>query len=115
MNCYFCQQPTSLYSDRNHTGRVKIGKCYHCKNRVRHVYNKDDEELFYICISCKLQGKNYSVQIIPSQNKCLITQMTISEDRCSILDNKIIIRLNFIPSITPDNIEEKLPTYILLS
>jgi hypothetical protein len=117
MKCHFCQNDTVMYHDRINSQNAVVWKCYYCKNRVRHIYDKYDPnaKLLWICISAKIRHKNYSILIDPDSNSCDISEMVISDDRCTVEKINLIARLDFIPNITPDNIEEKLPTYILLS
>lgn len=122
MNCYFCNNPLPLFQQ----GRV-YDECLHCPLPVKHVvaegprwrqdegeYLPDETEyapiitLISIGITLKPDPKRavpeYEILLYPRSNTCAIWN-----------NARIILTLDHMPNVTPQNAEEKLLTLLTFS
>jgi hypothetical protein len=92
MNCYFCNEKCII---NDH-----LVKCENHKSIV--YYGIDPYFIFFY------YGKPASIIIViyPNNNSCKIS---------SIYTNKDILAFNFIPNLSPENINEKLKLYLTFS
>jgi hypothetical protein len=95
MNCHFCQNPLPPAM-----GRV-YDPCQHCPLPVKHVGSQSN---FEICSLVSIRLNEYEIMFHLQSKTCRIWE-----------GMKALLEFNFLPDLTPQNAEEKLPILLTFS
>ena len=93
MNCYFCQTKLTKLNSMS-----AVLRCSNHKTNVWH--GEEGDVVFFYASKNKIAtdcSSEYIVYIFPKSNNCKITAIHNS-----------VAAFNFIPNLTPDNIQDKL-------
>ena len=108
MNCYFCNKECYHYSSNIHF------ECYDCKDKynlymVLTTYI-DGVDLTYAHFYIKLKNNiKYHIRLHLRENRTVV-----ADDKTKFLGAPPLLNLNGFP-ITPENVKQKLPTYLTFS
>lgn len=109
--------------------KLKIGKCIYCQKecrydfinkyficenhpiKIHYIFEHNDDEkgyhLEYFTFQSKYSKNNFNAKFYPKLNKFSLYQQFSNE---SLM--KEVLTLDFLPELTPDNILDKIKTYL---
>lgn len=94
MNCIFCHNPAIRKTNENHSA----WECYDCN--AYYLNNEIAQMLYSYYFVADYKNRIYKCVFFPHEN--------LFEIRC--FDTSLLLKLDFIPSLTPQNFEKKFPT-----
>ena len=119
MKCYFCQKECEKYNNGYKVENMYICRAHpylvaHYESITYHKICKEDNccptiSLGAVAIKWFHQGKNIEINFFPQQLRFAV-YLVYAED-----DMKLIFSLPFLPKITPEEFDKKIPNWILFS